>query len=294
MIKEKKLLPMFKRTGWKRKEIEKFKKYYPNFINNNEKYTFVEPFFWGWAVFWNLQNNYKNIINDFDKELIIFIKEVKKDFSSMNENFEKISNTISNITIEEKEWKIDWKEAKTKRWLLYYKERNKDKDNWLKLLSDRERAIRFFVVNQLSFNWMRRFNRKWEFNIPYGNYKTFNCNIKDEHVELLKKTEIRNEDYKKVMLDNDNNNTFIFLDPPYTREFTEYSYDNIFWNEQQIELFNIFKNMKKAKVMIIINKDNFTTNLYKDYIKEEYALKYSTNIKNRFNNEVKHLIITNY
>jgi len=31
--------------------------------------------------------------------------------------------------------------------------------------------------------------------------------------------------------------------------------------------------------MIIINKDDFTTNLYKDYIKDEYDFKYSTNIK---------------
>jgi hypothetical protein len=34
--------------------------------------------------------------------------------------------------------------------------------------------------------------------------------------------------------------------------------------------------------------------LYKDYIVSEYNLKYSTNIKNRYDNNVKHLIITNY
>ena len=52
--------------------------------------------------------------------------------------------------------------------------------------------------------------------------------------------------------------------------------------------------MKNASVMIIINKDEFTTELYKDYIKLEYDLKYSTNIKNRYDNSVKHLLITNY
>jgi DNA adenine methylase len=96
------------------------------------------------------------------------------------------------------------------------------------------------------------------------------------------------------MLNNDTENTFIYIDPPYTREFKEYSHENVFGKDQQIELFETFKVMKNASVMIIINKDEFTTGLYKDFIKDEYDLKYSTNIKNRYDNSVKHLIITNY
>ncbi len=42
---------------------------------------------------------------------------------------------------------------------------------------------------------------------------------------------------------------------------------NVFGNKEQIELANIFKGLKNAKAMIIINKDEFTTDLYKDYIK---------------------------
>jgi DNA adenine methylase len=69
---------------------------------------------------------------------------------------------------------------------------------------------------------------------------------------------------------------------------------NVFGEKDQIELFDTFLNVKNAKIMIIINKDDFTSNLYKDFIKDEYDLKYSTNIKNRYDNSVKHLIITNY
>jgi site-specific DNA-adenine methylase len=76
------------------------------------------------------------------------------------------------------------------------------------------------------------------------------------------------------MDENDKENTFIFIDPPYTREFKEYSHDNVFGEEKQIELFNTFKNLKNAKAMIIINKDDFTYNLYKEFIKDEYDLKY--------------------
>ena len=141
---------------------------------------------------------------------------------------------------------------------------------------------------------MRRFNSKGEFNIPYGNYKTFNPEIGKEHIEKLKTTEILCGNYKDVIINNDTENTFIYLDPPYTREFKEYSHGDLFDHNKQIELSNVFKNTKNANIMIIINKDEFTTELYKDYIRDEYTLKYATNIKNRYNNDVKHLIITNY
>ena len=161
-------------------------------------------------------------------------------------------------------------------------------------MSNIDRAFRFLLVNQLSFNGMRRFNSKGEFNIPYGNYKTFNPEIGKEHIEKLKTTEILCGNYKDVIINNDTENTFIYLDPPYTREFKEYSHGDLFDHNKQIELSNVFKNTKNANIMIIINKDEFTTELYKDYIRDEYTLKYATNIKNRYNNDVKHLIITNY
>jgi DNA adenine methylase len=219
---------------------------------------------------------------------------VKENSNEINEMVKEVSDKISEISKREKDEKITISEAKTERGLIYYEWRNKDRNNGLNSLSNLERAFRFLIVNQLAFNGMRRFNSRGEFNIPYGNYKTFNPIIKEEHINKLKKTQIFCGSYKDVMLNNDTKNTFIYIDPPYTREFKEYSHENIFGKKQQIELFETFKGMKNASVMIIINKDDFTTELYKEFIKDEYDLKYSTNIKNRYDNSVKHLIITNY
>lgn len=288
-----KLDPIYKWTGGKRKEIKTFSKYYPDFIKKNEDYKFVEPFFGGGAVYWNLEAK-KNVINDIDTELINFLKIIKQNPDEILKMSEIVSDKISEISKREKEKLLTISEAKTERGLIYYEWRNKDRKDGLKNLSEIERAFRFLIVNQLAFNGMRRFNSKGEFNIPYGNYKSFNPNIKKEHIEKLKNTNILCGSYKDVMINNDSENTFIYIDPPYTREFKEYSHENIFGKEQQVELFNTFKDMKNASVMIIINKDEFTTELYKDYIKDEYDLKYSTNIKNRYDNSVKHLIITNY
>lgn len=288
-----KLNPLYKWTGGKRKEIKVFDEYYPDFVKNGTDYTFIEPFFGGGAVYWSLGAD-RNIINDIDSELVNFLKVVKSDYKSVVSELNKLSVKIAEITKLEKDKTLSIADAKTERGVYFYEWRNKDRKNGLSLLSQFDRALRFYIVNQLAFNGMRRFNSRGEFNVPYGNYKSFNPSITEEHSNLLDRTEILNGSYKDVMLNNDNDNTFIYLDPPYTREFKEYSHDNVFGPDQQIELCEVFKSIKNAKVMIIINKDDFTTELYKDYIKHTYDLKYSTNIKNRYDNSVQHLVICNY
>lgn len=205
-----------------------------------------------------------------------------------------IKNQVDTISNKEKLSEISIKEAKEKRGEFFYHWRNKDRNDGLSKLSELERAFRFYIVTQWAFNGMRRFNSRGEFNIPYGNYKSINQSFSDKHITLLNNTELYSKDYKEIILNNDNDNVFIFLDPPYTREFKEYSHGNIFGNEDQIELSNVLKSLKKAKFMLIINKDDFTSSLYNDLIMTDYDVKYSTNIKNRYENSVKHLLVTNY
>lgn len=271
--------PIFKWTGGKRKEIKIFSEYYPEFVKNKEDYHFIEPFVGGGAVFFDLENT-KNTINDFDSEMISFYNMVKeqnvefvKYLTDFYTNFSKLKES-----------------TKEERGISYYEWRKKKPS----LLSEPEKAARFYIINQLAFNGMRRFNSKGEFNIPYGNYKTINIDrvFENKCVDLLKNTTIVNGTYKDVMIDEDN--TFIFLDPPYTREFKTYSAGNTFDVKEQEELADIFKSLTKSKAMIIIDKSELTEKLYKDYIKVEYDLKYGTNIKNRFDNTAIHLLITNY
>ena len=184
-----KLDPIYKWTGGKRKEIKTFSKYYPDFIKNNEDYKFIEPFFGGGAVYWSLEAD-KNVINDIDTELVNFLKVVKESPDEILKMSKIVSDKISEISKREKEKSLTISEAKTERGTIYYEWRNKDRKDGLKYLSDIDRAFRFLIVNQLAFNGMRRFNSKGEFNIPYGNYKSFNPNIKKEHIEKLKNTDI--------------------------------------------------------------------------------------------------------
>jgi DNA adenine methylase len=292
----KNLLPLYKWTGGKRKEIKYCADYFPEFVKNNDKYTYIEPFFGGGALYWYLNNvSGDNIINDLEKDMISFLDMVRKQDSYLLNNIDKISNSIKGITDKEKSKIIDIKEAKKLRGEYFYKQRILDREPGLSNLNISERALRFFIVNQLAFNGMRRFNKNGEFNIPYGNYKSLGNADKmtsKEHVKLLNKTKLESDDFEKVMLDDDN--TFIYLDPPYTREFKEYTPGDIFSSDDQIRLSEKFKNLKKSKCMLVINDSDLIRELYDGYIKLEYDIKYGTNIKNRYDRDAIHLLICNY
>ena len=274
------LSPIFKWTGGKRREIKHLTEFFPAFIGK-ERYTYVEPFVGGGAIFFYLNNiEGENIISDFDHQVSNFYAR----FANGSDDFLKPLRKIGKIT--------DHDELEAR----YYSMRNADKDDGLDHLSPDEQAVRFFVVNQLAFSGMRRFNASGEFNVPFGHYKGINTDVvdSDAHRLLLKKTTIRQGDFQLVMQDNDNPNTFVFLDPPYTRIFKEYSADNSFGEKEHRRLSDTIRSMKKASVMMVIDKSPFTEELYADMIKSSYGLKYGVNIKNRFNTAVEHLIITNY
>jgi DNA adenine methylase len=273
------LNPIFKWTGGKRREIVNFEKFFPSFIN--EKYRYVEPFVGGGAVFFHLNNiDGENVINDFDPLVINFYKEFVKQDPAFISRVQAVGE-ISDHNLLEYE---------------YYRLRDWDRNGGLALLTGAEKALRFFVVNQLAFSGMRRFNSRGEFNVPFGHYKRLNANVITSlpHRLLLQKTSLLNKDFEEVMKDNDLPRTFIFLDPPYTRVFKKYSFDNSFGEQDHIRLARTIKRMNLASVLMVIDKSDLTLSLYNGYIRSSYSLKYGVNIKNRFGTDVEHLVICNY
>lgn len=291
------LNPFYKWTGGKRKEIKFFEKYFPKFIYT-DRYTYVEPFFGGGAVYWYLNNvNGNNIINDLEIDIMNFLECIKNQNKEFLDEILEIDKYMREITKKEITKDISIADAKTERGKKYYELRGLDSNPGLKKISLTKRAVRFFIMNQLSFNGMRRFNNAGFFNVPYGNYKQVgNADTLSslKHIELLKKTSFNCKDFSEIMLENDKDNTFIYLDPPYTREFKEYTSGDAFIEKDQIRLSEIIKKSKKSKIMMIINDSELIRKLYDTYIVDEYDIKYGTNIKNRYDTNSKHLIICNY
>ena len=258
------LKPIIKWSGGKKDELKHIMPHVPSDYS-----TYLEPFIGGGALYFHL-NPEKSVINDVHKELVDFYQSIKNghandiyDFMNQHPNDEE----------------------------TYYKVRNYDNSDVL------DNAKRFYYLRKTCFRGMLRYNKKGKFNIPYGRYKNFNFEeIKNiEYENLLKRTEIRNESFEHIFNNNDHSDNFMFLDPPYDSEFTDYGYCS-FGKEEHKKLAKCFKETS-IKCLMVIGKTPFIQELYKDYIVDEYDKKYrfklySGRVGNEINN--KHLIIKNY
>lgn len=280
--------PIVKYRGGKSKEIENFIQYIPS---DYERY--IEPFAGGAAVFFYLEP-YHAVINDINPRLINFYSAIQNKFDLLKEELSNIERLYRSNQIEYEILKArdTSKHVENKNEALYYLLRDMYNGKIEKTYLD---ATLYYFINKTSYSGMLRFNSRGEFNVPFGRYKNFNAElISERHFDLIKRTEIRNGDYSEIF----NISTpadFIFLDPPYDCIFTDYGNieQNDFSEENHIKLAQDFRNLS-SRTLMVIGKTNLTESLYRPYIKSEYYKKYSVNIRNRFQAESTHLIITNY
>lgn len=262
---DKHLKPLIKWSGGKCDEIKHFERYFPTDYN-----TYIEPFVGGGAVFFYL-NPRKAIISDVHTELIDLYKNIGEgnshhiyDFMEQNQNNED----------------------------TYYHIRDH-----MPVTTSLENAQRFYYQRKTCFRGMLRYNKDGKFNIPFGKYKTINYQelLIPDYEALLSRTTIFNERYEYIFDNFNDENNFMFLDPPYDSEFTDYGYCQ-FGKKEHENLAKLFKETKN-KCLMIIGKTNFITELYKDFIVDEYEKNYKFRLYgNRIGDEIntKHLIIKNY
>jgi len=94
----------------------------------------------------------------------------------------------------------------------------------------KEAASLFYYLNRTCYNGLCRFNRKGEFNVPFGRYKNLNYKRDfTEYVSAFAAWEFRCGDFASLELQTDD---FIYADPPYDVEFTQYSKENFGWDDQ--------------------------------------------------------------
>ena len=150
---------------------------------------------------------------------------------------------------------------------------------------------------------MFRYNKNGEFNVPYGgmayNNKDFSAKIEqiknEKYQEYIKNTSIYNDDFETFVKNvNPGEGDFIFLDPPYDTEFSEYA-KNSFDKDDQARLANYLYNTK-ANFMLVIKSTPYILSLYENKGFNIYSFdkKYMVNFQNRNDRDVKHLMITNY
>ena len=182
--------PVVKYQGGKTRELPLIEPY----IKTAKR--IIEPFCGGAAV--SLYANVPSILNDCNNNIVNLYKLLKD-----KEYFYKLFSDVQYMKT------LDHDELEKR----YYDARdviNKDDPNPYDL------ALSYIIVRQLCFSGMERYNAKGDFNVPFGHYKKFACNLSPNHYTFFNQCEIYNEDAVKLIRTFPfKEGDFLFLDPPY-------------------------------------------------------------------------------
>ena len=92
-------------------------------------------------------------------------------------------------------------------------------------------ASLFYYLNRTGYNGLCRFNRKGEFNVPFGRHDVIHYRRDfTSYRGPFAAWTFRYGDFESVELEPDD---FIYADPPYDVEFRQYSKDGFDWPEQE-------------------------------------------------------------
>jgi DNA adenine methylase len=273
---------LFKWPGGKSRELKIIKQLLPENFDN-----VVEPFAGSAAVAFSLEK--PAVLNDLNKDIINFYNVVSEPNS-----FNLLQKRITNAEKFPYVLKSDTNYGKIHSLEKEFYEQ-REVFNSKNFVDNVKMAYSFFIIRQLCFSGMLRHNpNTGNFNVPYGWYKKFTNNLTNKHQVFLNNSTITNNDYKKCIQDNDKENTWIFLDPPYRQRA---GYPTGDWNDNHhIELANTLKACKSAKWMLVHCDDDLYRELYKDYNTFSKDFNYSIAFKDRNINsrKVNHLYIMNY
>lgn len=271
--------PVLKWAGGKTQLLPEINKRLPKQFN-----TYYEPFFGGGALLFSLLPS-SAVINDLNYELMNVYKCIKHDTQFLR----LLKELDRHQSLHSKSY--------------YYLIRDLDCSPYYKNWRDYERAARTIYLNKTCFNGLYRVNKKGHFNTPIGTEKYKKLydldNITNMH-EYLKNNNVKIlcGSYSSAVKDAKAGD-FVYFDPPYDYQdgdgFTSYTADG-FTKENQVELFNLFKELSDKGVYVMLSNNNtdFIRDLYKDYNIGVVHAKRAINHKGDGRGAVEEVIITNY
>lgn len=261
--------PVIKYQGGKTKELPLIKQLVPE-----QFFRIVEPFCGGAAV--SLNYDHSCVLNDINPAAINLYKVIaSKDYPALQSRIDTIKS-YDHDALEQ----------------AYYAAR--DVINHPGDYSRLVYAISYIVVRQLCFSGMERYNAKGEFNVPFGHYKKFSCNLSPEHHQFFStKVELREEDGVELIHHCDSND-FIFLDPPYLDRLGYTTGDG--GNDLHDRLIKAMKSTKARWLFIHTDCEYYRDNLSEFNIQTE-EFQYAQNFgkgKDHSGAKVKHIYVKNY
>lgn len=242
-----------------------------------------------------LNDDFNIQIDDFYLEIVnALIRKIKRTCHlEGNKDFGR-NNVLENI-------ETAFKSAFYTHFRRLYNERSRNRE-LAEVINERASAI-FYFLREFCYASMFRYNKRGDFNVPYGgmayNKKSFINKINqiqnNEYQQYILNSVIGNQDFEEFINNNvPQDGDFIFLDPPYDTEFSEYA-KNSFEKNDQVRLAEFLYNTP-AKFMLVIKATPFIRGLYENrgFNIIDFNKKYMVNFQNRNDRDVVHLMITNY
>ncbi len=298
--------PFLKWVGGKSQLLNQFEDYYPRELQNRKIQKYFEPFLGGGAVFFEIMQRFDvkmAYLSDINKDLILT-------YWVIQQNVEHLIDILYNY---QKKYDATKQEDRYALFLAVRAQFNEERfeinydylcDDWI------ERAAQLIFLNKTCFNGLFRLNSKGGFNVPFGKY--LNPTILDEAnirsvSKLLQKADIRIAPYDEC-LQNIDNQSFVYFDPPYkpiskTASFTAYT-GNEFGDAEQIKLAQFFNQVhieKGAKLMLSNSdpknenpNDNFFENIFINHQFHRVSANRAINSNGEKRGAINEIVITNY
>lgn len=281
MRKNNLIMPIVKWVGGKRQISQEITSRLPKDFNKNIN-TYIEPFFGGGAILFELQPK-KAIINDINKDLITTYNIVKSKVEDLIVDLKGHINTAE----------------------YFYKIRDIDRDSEsYQKTTDVKISSRLIYLNKTCYNGLFRVNSLGQFNTPFGSYK--NPNIVNEAVlravsNYFNENDITfyNQDFSEIV-GLAKKGDFVYFDPPYapisdTANFTGYN-EGGFDLDAQRRLKSVCDELHSRGVYFMVSNSSsdFIRNLWSDYNIITIKANRSVNSDPTKRGSVSEVIIRNY
>jgi DNA adenine methylase len=235
--------PLFIWAGGKNKMLKHYLPIMPKQVD-----TYVEPFFGGGAMFCHIVQNYspkKLVINDVNADIVRIYNSIKNDLPEFLVKLDSYCSVYLPMN----------KEDRKKYYFEVRHEHAYDFDKW----SEAEEAATLYFLMKTGFNGIFQINKNTNgrYGTPAGllnqTDKVYEIDVVNWWNQALQNTEIMSGDWKECLKQvPDEDNTFVFLDPPYRDSFT--SYGQTFGDEEQEKLIKYVRS-RKLSTAFLCNRD---------------------------------------
>ncbi len=219
-------------VGGKYKLLPQILPLFPKDIN-----TFVDLFCGGFNVGVNVEAN-KIIGNDLCKEIVEVYKGIQKE--GLENSLNLIKNEIGKYNLSKTN------EEGFKQIRNFYNEGNKE---W----------YIFYAMLTHAFNYQIRFNKKGEYNMPFGRNKSyFNPTLERNFIKFAKAIEEKNiiftnHNFKDLKINLLNKNDFVYLDPPYLITCASYNEQGGWNEEEEYSLLSFCDNLNNNNIKFALS-----------------------------------------